>query len=136
MKCTTLRYLIVTLAGGPLLFATSDVKAHQWTLRDFDGVLSVGLEGHRDFANGAKRYDTSCGSCHALGSHGHGNAADLTKRALLYTPEELLAHVLNPAFHPRESVSQLDAFAQHDVLDMLAFVLSAADAHSSFFYHP
>ncbi len=136
MKCPTLRSLIVPIAGGALLFVSSEAQAHQWTLRDFDGVLAVGLEGHRDFANGAKRYATGCGSCHTLASHGQGNATDLTKRALSYTPEELLNHVLNPAFHPPKRLNQLNAFAQHDVLDMLAFVLSGADAHSSFFYHP
>lgn len=118
----------------PLTAAAEGTR--EWTLRDFDGVLSVGLEGHRDFANGAKHYATGCGGCHSLGSHGRGNAADLSRRALSYTPEELLGHILNPAYHPKNRLNPLSAFSQHDVLDMLAFVLSGADAKSSFFYHP
>jgi hypothetical protein len=31
-----------------------------WTAADFGGVLSVGLEGHRDFKNGRRFFSSQC----------------------------------------------------------------------------
>lgn len=54
----------------------------------------------------------------------------------MYTPEELLGHMLNPTTHPPKRTGLLDALAQDQVLDLLAFVLSGGDANSPFFLNP
>lgn len=110
-----------------------------WTLADFGGVLSVGLEGHRNYQAGLRRYNGLCARCHTLGKHGGGAAPDLTRRALTYSPEELLGHLLSNSKHPPTKGTQgglLDPLSQADVLDLLAFVLSGADPQSPFFLHP
>ncbi len=122
--------------GGTLLLAAPDATAHRWTFRDFDGVLSVGLEGQRNFERGSSRFKAACASCHTLGTFGGGQAADLTRRALTYTPEELLSHLLNPALHSPTPARQINTFTQSEMLDLLAFVLSGADAQNSFFLNP
>jgi mono/diheme cytochrome c family protein len=129
----------ITLAfflGGTSLVAAPDKTEHRWTIRDFDGVLSVGLEGHRNFDRGRDHFKAACASCHTLGKFGGGQAVDLTRRALTYTPEELLSQMLNPEHHSPTPVRQLNAFPQSEVLDLLAFVLSGADAEHSFFLNP
>jgi len=129
----------ITLAfflGGTSLVAAPDATVHRWTVRDFDGVLSVGLEGHRNFNRGRDHFKAVCASCHTLGKFGGGQAVDLTRRALTYTPEELLSKMLEPAHHSPSPVRQLNAFLQSEVLDLLAFVLSGADATHSFFLNP
>ena len=130
----------ITLAfflGGTLLIAAPDTTVHRWTIRDFDGVLSVGLEGHRNFDRGCDHFKAACASCHTLGMFGGGQAVDLTRRALTYTPEELLSQMLNPAAHHSPApANRLNAFPQSEMLDLLAFVLSGADAKHSFFLNP
>jgi len=129
----------ITLAfflGSTSLVAAPDKTEHRWTIRDFDGVLSVGLEGHRNFDRGRDHFKAACASCHTLGKFGGGQAVDLTRRALTYTPEELLSQMLNPAHHSPAPASQLNAFRQSEMLDLLAFVLSGADAKHSFFLNP
>jgi mono/diheme cytochrome c family protein len=107
-----------------------------WKLADFGGVLSVGLEGHRSFGTGKQLFVRQCSSCHKMGGLGGGNARDLSKRALTYAPEELLAHVLSLESHPRQASGLLDGMSQREVLDLLAFILSGADAQSPFFFNP
>jgi mono/diheme cytochrome c family protein len=107
----------------------------RWTLADFGGVLSVGLEGHRDFASGQRLFSNQCARCHKLGELGGGAARDLSRRSLTYTPEELLAHILSPEVHPAKLNGLLDAVSQAGVLDLLAFILSGADSKHSFFFH-
>jgi mono/diheme cytochrome c family protein len=119
--------------------ASAEPPRGRWTQADFGGVLSVGLEGHRDYQTGLRRYNGLCAECHTLGKHGRGAAPDLTRRALTYTPEELLEHLLANPKHlpprPRQG-TLLDPLSQADVLDLLAFVLSGADPKSPFFLHP
>lgn len=107
-----------------------------WTLADFGGVLSVGLEGHRNFDQGRRLFLSQCAKCHQLGSLGGGPARDLSRRALTYSPEELLGHMLSSEAHPRKPNGLLDALSQGEVLDLLAFILSGADPQSPFFFHP
>lgn len=126
------------LAAPPTAPAEEPARRH-WTPADFGGVLSVGLEGHRDFQAGLLHYRTLCGGCHTLGKHGDGQAPDLTRRALGYTPEELLGHILSDSKHanhasPRHGL--VDSLTQAGVLDLLAFVLSGADSKSPFFFNP
>ena len=125
-----------------LLCGTSMVKGQaaeppkRWTLADFGGVLSVGLEGHRSFAAGQQHFSRRCASCHKLGVLGGGIARDLSRRALTYTPEELLAHILSPQAHPAKPNGLVDSLSQEGVLDLLAFILSGADSKSPLFFHP
>ena len=53
-------------------------RSGRWTLADFGGVLSVGLEGHRNYRSGLEHYRSLCANCHTLGKHGDGTAPDLT----------------------------------------------------------
>jgi hypothetical protein len=117
-------------SGGPV------EPPKRWTLTDFGGVLSVGLEGHRDFASGQRLFSNQCARCHKLGALGGGDARDLSRRSLTYTPEELLAHILSSEFHPAKPNGLLNAVSQGGVLDLLAFILSGADSKHSFFFHP
>jgi mono/diheme cytochrome c family protein len=107
-----------------------------WKAADFGGVLSVGLEGHRSFEMGKQLFSHQCSRCHKLGDVGDGKARDLSKRALTYAPDELLAHILSVESHPRKSRGLLDGMSQSEVLDLLAFILSGADARSPFFFNP
>jgi mono/diheme cytochrome c family protein len=114
-------------------------RSGRWTLADFGGVLSVGLEGHRTYRNGLEHYRTLCANCHALGKHGDGTAPDLTRPALTYTPEELLGHLVSASKHRDNKAPKsglLDSLTQAGVLDLLAFVLSGADPQSPFFFKP
>jgi len=114
----------------------ADLPQRLWTQADFGGVLSVGLEGHRDYQGGLRHYRALCAGCHTLGKHGDGPAPDLTRRALTYSPEELLGHLLSTSMHrpsPKTGSGLLDALPQSGVLDLLAFVLAGADPQSPFF---
>jgi mono/diheme cytochrome c family protein len=131
------------LLAGASLSAVASPAAEQpqrpWTQADFGGVLSVGLEGHRDYAAGLRHYRARCSGCHTLGRHGDGPAPDLTRRALTYSPEELLGHLLSTSKHlptAGKAAGLLDTLPQAGVLDLLAFVLSGADPQSPFFLHP
>jgi hypothetical protein len=108
----------------------------RWKEADFGGVLSVGLEGHRNFETGKKHFTKLCTPCHQMGALGGGSASDLSKRSLTYSPEELLAHLLSDDKHPRKSGGLIDGLSQSDVLDLLAFLLSGADSQSPFFFNP
>lgn len=129
-------WLCLSLASAGVLLAADQEPPRRWKAEDFGGVLSVGLEGHRHFDSGRALYLRACGGCHRLGNHGSGDAPDLSRRSLVYTPEELLANVLSRAKHPAASDGLLDRLKQEQVLDLLAFVLSGADAKSPFFFHP
>jgi mono/diheme cytochrome c family protein len=84
---------------------------HRWTLADFGGVLSVGLEGHRNYEAGLRLYRAHCGNCHTIGRHGD-------------RPSKTTGN------------GPLDPLPQAAVLDLLAFVLSGADPKSPFFFQP
>lgn len=113
---------------------TSAIRA--WTLEDFGGVLSVGLEGHRNFEAGRRIFASHCAGCHQLKSIGGGSARDLSRLSLTYSPEELLGHIFSFNAHPRKPNGLLDDLSQEAVLDLLAFILSGADSHSPLFFHP
>lgn len=132
--------LAVAMALFWLAAARADAPPRRhWTLADFGGVLSVGLEGHRNFQTGLAHYRSVCAACHAMGEHGDGPATDLTRRALSYTPEELLGHILSDSKHAKHAPPKrglIDSLTQAGVLDLLAFVLSGADPKSPFFFNP
>jgi hypothetical protein len=126
-----------TLSGQ--IASATEPPPRRWTQADFGGVLSVGLEGHRDYHSGLRQYRALCAACHTLGKHGDGSAPDLTRRSLTYSPEELLDHLLSPVKHrpaTKTGLGLLDPLSQAGVLDLLAFVLSGADPRSPFFLNP
>lgn len=127
---------LLLLCGASTAAGQAAEPPKRWTLADFGGVLSVGLEGHRSFASGQKHFSRLCASCHKLGQLGGGTARDLSRRALTYTPEDLLAHVLSPQAHPAKPNGLVDSLSQEGVLDLLAFILSGADSQSPLFFHP
>ena len=108
----------------------------RWKVEDFGGVLSVGLEGHRSFSEGRKHFASLCSKCHSFNGMPGGESVDLSRLALTYTPEELLGHVLDGRKHTIKPNGPIDFLSQAAVLDLLAFVLSGADAKSSFFFNP
>ena len=137
------RRIRTALLASATLFGVAAPAAEppqrRWTQADFGGVLSVGLEGHRDYQGGLRQYRALCAGCHTLGKHGDGSAPDLTRRSLTYSPEELLDHLLSPSKHrpaAKTGAGLLDALPQAAVLDLLAFVLSGADPQSPFFLNP
>jgi hypothetical protein len=109
----------------------------KWALQDFGGVLSVGLEGYRNFDAGRRFFkDRGCASCHAFPDHPHlpsQKGPVLDEKALQYTPEEALQHMLDGEWHLREGRPLLDSLDQAEVLDLLAYVLSGGDPDSPFF---
>ena len=129
---------------GLLLFPSLQVNAapsqtdpppkHRWTLAEFGGVLSVGLEGHRSFAAGKALFtSTKCANCHTFASLGKGDAPDLTIPARTYTPEDLLGPILSARAHQSKGSFLTDSLSQEQILDLLAFLLSGADPNSSLF---
>jgi mono/diheme cytochrome c family protein len=131
--------LLAGLPHAALAAPTEDPPGRPWTTADFGGVLSVGLEGHRNYQAGLTNFRKLCAHCHALGKHGGGTATDLTRQALTYTPEELLGHLLSSSQHRQHRAPKgglLDSLTQAGVLDLLAFVLSGAAPQSPFFFNP
>ena len=109
----------------------------RWKLEDFGGVLSVGLEGYRDFEAGRRLFEQRrCAACHAFSGHPPPTAQKappLGAKALQYTPEEALEHMLRGTWHTRDHAPLLDPLEQSEVLDLLAYLLSGADPQSPFF---
>lgn len=76
--------------------ARSFVKA--WTVADFDGVINVGLEGGRDFANGRKMFGVGmCFACHRFQLEGGAIGPDLTSVAGKFSPRDLLESIIEPS---------------------------------------
>lgn len=112
------------------------VREPRWKLEDFGGVLSVGLEGYRNFEQGERLFtQTHCASCHEFATHTHPRnpGPSLSLRALQYTPEEALGHVLGGLSHLRGGRPLLEDLEQAQILDLLAYLLSGARKESAFF---
>ena len=67
--------VMLWLLFGVQAFALPAPRPRGWTEADFGGVLSVGLEGHRNFQNGKKQFTSLCSGCHQIGSLGGGSAS-------------------------------------------------------------
>ena len=137
------RSLCQTAIAIPLLLASCRETPRslaevppRWRMEDFGGVLSVGLEGYRDFKKGEIFFvQQGCAGCHAFAKHSAApqRAKALDGPALQYTPEELLEHLLSGDWHQRKSVPVLNDLEQADVLDLMAYILSGARADHAFF---
>jgi hypothetical protein len=142
--------IAMALVSGPRMLPAPDgVKAgfvRSWTVADFEGLLSVGLEGYRDHENGQRGFARGrCAGCHRLAREGPENGFPLEKSGERHDPRSLLAIVLSPD-HPadREETSRrfagelgeggyLDGFEEEDVLDLLAYLVAGGEAgHPAF----
>jgi mono/diheme cytochrome c family protein len=132
---------ILALAGVTLWGCTKHapevpMREPRWKLEDFGGVLSVGLEGYRDFEQGERLFaQSACASCHEFGPYmqTRHTGPSLKSKALQYTPEEALGHILSGSWHLREKQPILEDLEQAQILDLLAYLLSGARKDSPFF---
>lgn len=109
-------------------------ESHRWTMAEFGGVLSVGLEGHRSFAAGKALFTSAkCANCHRFGSLGKGVAPDLLRLSRTNTPEDFLEPILSAQAHLKGKTALTDNLSQEQILDLLAFLLSGGDPNSSLF---
>lgn len=134
-------FLLLSVSLGAAGWLTASEPPKSWTVEDFDAVISVGLEGYRDYDNGRRGFTRgTCVKCHRFAGEGPEDGVDLARSGERRDPRSLLAIVLSPR-HPadREGASRryrvepakggyLDAFAEEDVLDLLAYLVSGGDA--------
>ncbi len=104
----------------PILEAKPDVKAPQftftardfvkdWTVKDLDPLLAVGLEGGRNFENGRNLFGaTACFACHRFGSEGGAIGPDLTSVSGKFSPRDLLEQILDPNKEISDQYGQLE----------------------------
>lgn len=104
----------------PILESKPDVKAPQfnftarnfvkdWTVKDIDPVLAVGLEGDRNYENGRNLFGaTACFVCHRFGSEGGAIGPDLTSVSGKYSPRDLLTHIIEPSKEISDQYGQLE----------------------------
>jgi mono/diheme cytochrome c family protein len=114
----------------------SEPPLKRWHADDFGGVLSVGLEGYRDFESGRRLFmQQHCENCHRFASHlaPHEQGPDLKDKALQYTPEEALSHILESPSHQKKNGPVFHHLQQAEILDLLAYLLSGAQAGHAFF---
>jgi putative heme-binding domain-containing protein len=92
------RFLILLLSQA-ILVAAGETRpfVQAWNVADFDDVISVGLEGHRDYANGRRMFTAaSCSTCHQIHGEGGASGPDLTGVREKFSPRDLLEAILNP----------------------------------------
>lgn len=81
-----------TFAAKPLQF----VK--QWTMKDLESLLNVGLEGGRNFENGRNSFGAvGCYACHRFNLEGGAVGPDLTSVSGKFGPRDLLESILEPS---------------------------------------
>jgi putative heme-binding domain-containing protein len=114
------------IALKPILESKPDVKAPQfnftardfvkeWTVKDIDPLLAVGLEGGRNYENGRNLFGgAACFACHRFGSEGGAIGPDLTSVAGKYSPRDLLVHILEPSKEISDQYGQLEVILNDD----------------------
>ena len=109
----------------------------RWKEEDFGGVLSVGLEGHRSFSKGEEAFVLlGCKQCHRFVADPpsrNGASEEIPLRHAIYSPEDLLGHILRSKSHSKNRQGLLNDLEQDGVLDLLAYILSGADGAAPFF---
>lgn len=110
----------------PLIDAKPEVKGpefdyagrnfvKEWTVKDIDPVLAVGLEGGRNYENGRNLFGaTACFVCHRFGSEGGAIGPDLTSVAGKYSPRDLLVHIIEPNKEISDQYGQLEIILNDD----------------------
>jgi len=108
------------VAFKSILESKPDVKAPQftftardfvkdWTVKDMEPLLAVGLEGGRNYENGRNLFGgAACFACHRFGSEGGAIGPDLTSVAGKYSPRDLLVHILEPSKEISDQYGQLE----------------------------
>lgn len=78
-----------------------------WNVADFDDVISVGLEGHRDYEKGRRLFAVaSCLKCHQFHREGSAIGPDLSGVGDKFSPRDLLESILNPGKEITETHGQ------------------------------
>jgi putative heme-binding domain-containing protein len=92
-----------TFAAKPLAF----VK--QWTVKDLEGVLNVGLEGGRNFENGRNSFGAiGCFACHRFNFEGGAVGPDLTSVSGKFGPRDLLESIIEPSKEISDQYGSMD----------------------------
>ncbi len=69
-----------------------------WTVKDFDDVINVGLEGNRNYANGRQMFGAAtCFACHRFKQEGGAIGPDLTSVSGKFSPRDLLESIIEPS---------------------------------------
>ncbi|HVJ46807.1 MAG TPA: c-type cytochrome, partial [Luteolibacter sp.] len=80
-----------------------------WSVKDIDPLLAVGLEGGRNFENGRNLFGAAaCFACHRFGTEGGAIGPDLTSVAGKYSPRDLLTHIIEPSKEISDQYGQLE----------------------------
>jgi putative heme-binding domain-containing protein len=92
-----------TFAPKPLTF----VK--QWTVKDLESVLNVGLEGGRNFENGRNSFGAiGCFACHRFNFEGGAVGPDLTSVSGKFGPRDLLESIIEPSKEISDQYGSMD----------------------------
>jgi putative heme-binding domain-containing protein len=92
-----------SFAAKPLAF----VK--QWTVKDLEGVLNVGLEGGRNFENGRNSFGAiGCFACHRFNFEGGAVGPDLTSVSGKFGPRDLLESIIEPSKEISDQYGSMD----------------------------
>lgn len=79
-----------------------------WQVTDFDDVISVGLEGNRDFQNGRRMFGAaSCFACHQFNQEGGAIGPDLTSVRGKFSPRDLLESITDPGKEISDQYGQM-----------------------------
>ncbi len=88
------------LEGGAATKGRAFVK--MWTMDHLAGAVSAPLRG-RSFESGRAMFEAAtCSACHNIQGTGGQVGADLSTVGEAYSPEELLRHVLEPAYSVKD----------------------------------
>ena len=83
---------------GPQFSFKSRTFVKNYTVKDFDDVLAVGLEGGRNFDNGRNLFGAAtCFACHRFNQEGGALGPDLTSAAGKFSPRDMLESIIEPS---------------------------------------
>ena len=94
-----LKKLIATVPDSSMPQFTLEPRSFvkNWTMKDLEGDLGVGLEGDRDFENGRKMAGAgSCYACHRFNGEGGAVGPDLSSAGGKFSPYDLLEAIIDP----------------------------------------
>ncbi len=81
----------------------------QWTVKDLESVLNVGLEGGRNFENGRNSFGAiGCFACHRFNFEGGAVGPDLTSVSGKFGPRDLLESIIEPSKEISDQYGSMD----------------------------
>jgi putative heme-binding domain-containing protein len=81
----------------------------QWTVKDLESVLNVGLEGGRNFENGRNSFGAiGCFACHRFNFEGGAVGPDLTSVSGKFGPKDLLESIIEPSKEISDQYGSMD----------------------------